>query len=251
MSFRSAATLLLVPPANLLLLAIVGFLLPRRWRGAGRWLTGIGLAGLLVLAMPAVPGVLYALLEDLPPPVAGQAAGLPPPAAIVILGGDVTRVGGAAPYTDIAALTLERLRAGAALYRTTHLPVLTSGGLVGRHGPPVARLMAQSLAQDFSVPTRWVEDGSASTWANAERSAAILQADGITSVFLVTHAWHMRRALLAFAATGLAVTPAPTPPEATGLSWGDFIPRASAWQRSYYALHEWIGCAWYALRRRA
>ena len=29
----------------------------------------------------------------------------------------------------------------------------------------------------------------------------------------------------------------------------DFFPRVSAWQRSYFAFHEWIGCAWYALRQ--
>jgi hypothetical protein len=28
----------------------------------------------------------------------------------------------------------------------------------------------------------------------------------------------------------------------------DLIPRVSAWMESYYALHEWIGIAWYALR---
>jgi hypothetical protein len=28
----------------------------------------------------------------------------------------------------------------------------------------------------------------------------------------------------------------------------DLAPRASAWQWSYYALHEWIGYVWYSIR---
>jgi hypothetical protein len=28
----------------------------------------------------------------------------------------------------------------------------------------------------------------------------------------------------------------------------EFLPNASAWLIGYYALHEWIGCAWYSLR---
>jgi uncharacterized SAM-binding protein YcdF (DUF218 family) len=54
---------------------------------------------------------------------------------------------------------------------------------------------------------------------------------------------------MAFARTGITVTAAPThfdrwPPD----SVQDFVPSAAGLQLSYYALHEWIGCAWYSLR---
>jgi uncharacterized SAM-binding protein YcdF (DUF218 family) len=123
--------------------------------------------------------------------------------------------------------------------------------VVSEAGPPVAILMARSLSDDFGVATRWVEPASATTWENAAFSAAILRPAGIGSVIVVTHAWHMRRALIAFRAAGLVAVPAPLLAEhALHVGIGSFVPRIGAWQRSYYALHEWIGGAWYAFRAR-
>ena len=67
--------------------------------------------------------------------------------------------------------------------------------------------------------------------------------------FLVTHAWHMRRAVLAFARAGLEVVPAPVRRD-PGPRWvaEELVPRTSAWLRSYYALHEWAGYLQYRLR---
>jgi uncharacterized SAM-binding protein YcdF (DUF218 family) len=116
----------------------------------------------------------------------------------------------------------------------------------------MAELMAKSLIEDFAVPTRWAEIDSRTTWENAKYSAAILKSNGISSVYLVTHAWHMRRALIAFTRFGIAAVPASVPPdEIARLRSAGFMPDASAWLQSYYALHEWIGCAWYALRARS
>ena len=44
-------------------------------------------------------------------------------------------------------------------------------------------------------------------------TASILQEAGIQRVYLVTHAWHMRRALLAFHRFGITATPAPVRPD--------------------------------------
>jgi uncharacterized SAM-binding protein YcdF (DUF218 family) len=96
-----------------------------------------------------------------------------------------------------------------------------------------------------------VETGANTTWQNAEFSAKILKREGIGTVLLVTHAWHMRRALIAFRAAGIDALPAPLPLDPPPhLTPAGLVPRMSAWQRSYFALHEWIGCAWYAVRAR-
>ncbi|HEY0420842.1 MAG TPA: YdcF family protein, partial [Acetobacteraceae bacterium] len=175
----------------------------------------------------------------------------PPPSAIVILSaeGREFRAGGIVEGHDVGPLTLERLRAGALLQRRTQLPVLTSGGLLRQSDPPIARTMAEVLTRDFAVPVRWVEDASSDTWENARLSTALLRRDGEASVYLVTHAWHMRRALLAFSRAGIAVSPAPVAIDPLpGGELSNFVPSASGWMRSYFALHEWIGLLAYALR---
>jgi uncharacterized SAM-binding protein YcdF (DUF218 family) len=205
----------------------------------------MGLAGLTLFALPAVAVILIdALEQNLPidPPANAK------PEAIVILGGDLMRNAGP-PLGLPGYLTLDRLRAGVELARRTGLPILVTGGVIQDDRPAVATVMATSLREDFQLPAQWVENTSSDTWENASFSAAILEKQGIHRVYVVTQAWHMRRALLAFRHTGLIVTAAPSamnPP--LDLLPSDFLPHASAWGLSYYALHEWIGCAWYALR---
>jgi uncharacterized SAM-binding protein YcdF (DUF218 family) len=243
--FKSLLVTLLLPPVNLVFVILAGVALLRHVPGLARWLITVAALVLLFLAMPAVAGTMLCALEGNLPmtPPAGK-----PPGAIVILGAEVTHIAGTPSTETVGRLTLERLRAGAALQRKTQLPVLVSGGDIGEDAPPIALLMRDSLTQDFQVPVRWTEDRSRDTWQNAQYSAAILHANGIDSIYLVTHSWHERRALMAFAGTGITVTVAPTPLDrlATPTAIG-FVPRVSAWETSYYALHEWIGCLWYAL----
>ena len=235
----------ILPPVNLALAVLIG-LLVTRWRPrAGHWIIGIAGVLLLLLAVPAVGGTMLALLErglpTTPPPDQ-------PPGAIVILGAEVHRTAGAPPAVEVGRVTLERLRAGVALYRRTHLPILVSGGVVGSEEVPVGTLMAQSLRQDFQVPVQWVDSRSRDTWENAQDSAAILRSAGIRSVYVVTHPWHERRAMIAFRRAGLVATAAPSELDRMpGLQAEEFVPALSAWIESFYALHEWIGCAWYAL----
>jgi uncharacterized SAM-binding protein YcdF (DUF218 family) len=246
-TLRSLSTALLVPPLSLVYLAAAGLLLQHVRPRLGRIVAWASLLGLIALAVPAVGFTLMALLERglplTPPPD-------DPPQAIVILSGDISRTGRNPPEVVVGNLTLERERTGAMLARRTRLPVLVTGGVLQENTPPIAALMADSMWDDFQVPVRWTETRSEDTWENARFSAAILRAAGIRSIYLVTNAWHMRRALLAFAPTGLVVTAAPTDlgrlPTYDG---GMFIPRVSIWQVSYYALHEWIGLAYYATLR--
>ncbi len=249
MTLRAVLTVLLVPPANLAILAAIGLLAWRAGvaRRAARWLAGISLACLLLLSLPVLADRLLVSLErGLHGPLSQ-----PPPAAIVVLGGDLERDAASPLGADPGPLTLDRLREAALLARRTGLPLLVSGGIVLRGAAPVAAVMARSLRDDFGVPVRWVEPVSATTWDNAQDSAPILAAAGIGSAFVVTQAWHMRRALIAFARTGLAVTPAPVRRDVPAeWSLDTLLPHATAWTVSYYALHEWIGCGWYWLRAR-
>lgn len=229
----------LLPPTSLAVLALLALLVPQRW---ARLLAALCLATLVLLSTPLVGATLLASLD--PPMPAGDG---PAPGAIVILSGDVDR---ASPpdMADIGPLTLERERAGARLAKRTGLPVLVTGGFVTAL-PPVGEMMAASLPADFGVPVRWVEAQSLTTWENARYSVPMLRAAGITRVYLVTHAWHMRRALLAFQRAGMDAVPVPVrwdPAPEWKLS--SLVPRTTAWERSSFAIHEWVGLLYYEYR---
>ncbi len=249
MSLSVVSTAIVVPPLNLLPLGLAGLVIARKWRGLGRAISSFALVGLIVLSLPIVGSTMLVALERglplTPPPGA-------PPAAIVVLGADEVRAAdGTVPAVDVGALTLERVRTAAIVARRTGLPVLVSGGAPEDVPTPVAALMAESLTTDFAVKPRWVETRSLDTWQNAEESAAILRQAGISSVYVVTHAWHERRALIAFAHFGITATAAPVRLDrAAGSAVADYVPRISGWEMSYYALHEAIGCLYYLLLSR-
>jgi uncharacterized SAM-binding protein YcdF (DUF218 family) len=247
MSLGALATAIIVPPVNLLTLGLAGAVACRRWPRLGRRVMAISLLGLLLFSLPLVSSPLIASLE----------LGLPrappdhPPAAIVILSGDAGYGSdeGLEKGSGIGALTLERMRAGAILQRQTGLPVLVSGGELEWQAEPIATLMARALDHEFGVPVRWIEPKSQDTWQNAEFSAPLLRAAGIDSIYLVSDAWHLRRAAVAFAHFGIATTPTPLRYHRwPRFRFDDFMPHASSFLYSYYALHEWIGCVYYALR---
>lgn len=227
---------LLVPPLNGAPLCLLGLALRRR--RLGRALAWIGALELLLLSLPVVSGALLVSLEQGLPL---RAPATNPPGAIVVLGAE--RSHGADGQDVVGPLTLERLRAGVALHRTTGLPLLVTGG--GDPGEvPLAELMARTLAQDFATPARWVEPRAADTRENARDSTALLAASGIGSAWVVTQAWHERRALAAFGRTGLRVTAAPVLLDA--LPWDrldDYVPHPGSWLDAYFGLHEWIGIA--------
>ena len=247
-AWRQIFAALGLPPLLLVLGALTfGLLAWRGRRGAG--LLGAAAAlGILFLATPAISGLLRWTLERevarIPAPgmAPSMAPGMAPgmaPAAIIILGAEVTH-GPEGPM--VGMLTLERLRAGAALHRRTRLPILVTGGILRPGDPPLAVLMAQSLLTDFGTATRWIEPQAGNTRQNALHSAALLRADGIAAALLVSHAWHLPRAMDAFAPGGLIVTPAPL--HLTRVSMGrmeDWMPRPDHLAESWYALREWTG----------
>lgn len=234
----------LLPPFNGLLLMGLGwgFWHPRPRLACG--LVGGGALLLLILSLPVVgDGLLHSLeAEPLDLQRAREAQ------AIVLLGGgrylDAPEYGG----DTVGRYTLIRLRYAARLQRETGLPLLVSGGRPGGQGLSEGETMRRVLEQEFKVPVRWVEGESNNTRENAELSARILQAAGVQRVLLVSHAWHMPRAVESFARAGLEAIPAPTAftrPQLTPLA---FLPNAAAMENSSNALHEWIGRFWYWLR---
>jgi uncharacterized SAM-binding protein YcdF (DUF218 family) len=83
---------------------------------------------------------------------------------------------------------------------------------------------------------------------NARKSAALLMEAGIGKVLLVSHAWHLPRAVVAFNQAGLEVVPMPTLFRREPLTPLDYLPQAEGLRQSRIALHEWLGRFWYWLR---
>jgi uncharacterized SAM-binding protein YcdF (DUF218 family) len=241
---QGALTALLLPPLVLLWLALGAALLSYRgWRIWGL-VAATAVAGVLALATPFVSGHLVASLER---EISLAVEGPEPPAAIVILGAEVLRRRDG--RRDVGPLSLERLRAGAALHRGSGLPLLVTGGLAQAGEPSLAELMAISLVDDFGVTVRWIEGQATDTRENALFSAAILRAHGIRTAHLVTHGWHMPRAAAAFARSGMSIVPAPLRlaevPRGRPAEW---LPRADQLGVSWLALREWVGRLVYAAR---
>jgi uncharacterized SAM-binding protein YcdF (DUF218 family) len=66
---------------------------------------------------------------------------------------------------------------------------------------------------------------------------------------LVTHAWHLRRAVPLFEAQGFDVVPAGTQFSRGSLdTLFDVLPTHTGLRDSTFALHEWLGILWYKLR---
>lgn len=172
------------------------------------------------------------------------------PAAIVILGGDIRTRTPEFKGDTVGQLSLERIRYGAHVHRQLGLPVLTTGGLIGDSELSIGEAMADTLLEDFQVQVRWVEKRSRNTFENARRSAEILEAVNISTIYLVTHSWHMPRSIEAFEHFGLTVMPTPTgsAPQLNSFTIHDLVPNTGALQDSAYALHEKVGRVWYNIR---
>jgi uncharacterized SAM-binding protein YcdF (DUF218 family) len=240
---------LLLPPASLLLPLLLGLIWWRRPR-LGRGLVWLGTLSLLVLSLPWVAARLMTPLEPYPALGAVELSQAQAQAILVLAANRAVEAG---EYggDDLGELTLERVRYGAWLQRRTGLPLYLSGSNPQDPPPTLARLMRRVAETEFHVPVAGIEERSSDTWENAHFSAELLAEAGVRRILLVTHAWHLPRAVLAFAGTGLEVIPAPTAfvhKAGAELEMGDFFPSARALQKSYYALHEYLGLVWYRIR---
>ncbi|KPK38256.1 MAG: hypothetical protein AMJ69_08895 [Gammaproteobacteria bacterium SG8_47] len=238
---------LIFPPGFIILLLLFGLLLAKHWT---RTALGLSVSALLLLyacSIPIVSSRLMMFLQSDFAPLSAAASRAGAQAIVVLTGGrdsDALEYGG----ESVSHYTLVRIRYAAHLHRQTGLPILISGGSV--KGEPVseASLAREALADSFRVVTQWIEDGSRNTWENAQLAAQTLREAGIERAYLVTHAWHMRRATQAFANTDLAIIPAPTAFVVPALGAEQWLPASSALHQTTLALHELVGMLWYRLR---
>ena len=233
----------LAPPEVFVLLALFGAMLAM-WRRLGVTIVLASSLCLYLLATPVISSCLMRTAEAGVPDNPDFTGAL----AIVVLSADVHRGADGQPDT-LGPYTTQRVVYAAEAYRRLHLPVAVSGGPVEETSATAGDLMKEALTRDFGVPVGWDENRSETTWENAVDTKPLLDAAGITKVVLVTHSWHLRRALWCFERVGLRTVPWPAPRTALRVDHiQDFLPRSGSLQFSFLALHELIGGVYYRMR---
>lgn len=236
----------LLPPVSPLLIAALGLLLLSRRPRTGRVLAWLGIVLLLALSVPWVGNRLLRTLETAAPL---DAAAAHRAQAIVVLGGGVYWDAPEYGADTVGRYSLQRVRYGAKLARQTRLPLLVTGGAPSG-GQPEALAMREVLEREFGVKVKWTESASADTDDNARYSAEVLKKENIRRVLLVSHAWHLPRAMAEFRAAGLEPIAAPTVFATDAPQWSyRLLPSQLGLEHSRLALHEWLGIAAGRIRR--
>jgi uncharacterized SAM-binding protein YcdF (DUF218 family) len=233
----------LAPPTVLILFCLIGGLVSLAWWRTGLTVVLASSVCLFAAATPAFSSWLLKQVEGETP----QPNGLDAAHAIVVLSGDFRSGDGINP-DGLGPLSLDRVGYACQAYRRLRLPIAVSGGPIAGSRDSVAQLMKHALEQYCGVPVAWSEDLSRTTYENAGNSARLLHAHAVDVVVVVTHAWHMPRAIWSFKRVGLRALPWPAPRTPLKVDKvNDFLPSIEGLQASFYALHELLGGLAYRL----
>jgi uncharacterized SAM-binding protein YcdF (DUF218 family) len=252
-AWRPVLTTLLLPPVPFLVLILFGARLYSRYRVRAWIVTLLGCLGIWATCTFAAGfGLTHWLLPPTRSLTANEVGDLKkaPRTAIVVLGGGHRDLAPEYGVSDLPMLAVERLRYGLWLSRQTDLPVLFSGGRAhgSQAGPSEGEIAARVAERDFARPLRWTESESRDTRENALRSVALLRAQGIDRIVVVTHGYHMPRALdnfrRAVAASGAKMDIVSAPMGIT--PWFtrrlvDFMPTRGGYTQVSLVLHEFFG----------
>lgn len=257
-TWKPVLAALVLPPVPWLLMMLIGTRV-MFWRRSVAWMiTLLGAAGLWLSCTSAVGYWLERVALKPPAPLSTErvaelkrlAGANTTKIAIVILGGGREAMAPEYGLTNLNHRSLQRLHYGIWLSRQTGAPVMFSGGIGHAEsvGVSEAEAAARIAERDYLKPLTWTETESRDTRENAARSIAILKPAGVSDLVLVTHGYHMPRAVRAFqleaqrADAPVRVWPAPMGLAAPGqhavLRW---LPSMEGFQRVWLVLHELIG----------
>jgi len=249
---------LLLPPGNIIVLALAGLLARRRWWGKALLVLSVSL--LYLLSIAPVRDALIRPLEFAAPALdASSLVSMASPdnqatkTAIVLLGGGTRE--NAPEYAgadDIPRFAMMRTIYAAELAKKSGLDVYATGGRPLSLAEDSEGTLMRRRLLGFGVDAEQVfaEEASENTWQNAVYMQRMLHDKGITRVLLVTSAWHMPRSVWCFEQQGLTVIPAPVDylSSQRALDARGWFPDAGVLADSSLALHEYIGLVWYKMR---
>jgi uncharacterized SAM-binding protein YcdF (DUF218 family) len=231
-------------PALLAGALAIAFALAGRRRVAA-WCAAFAFA--CVLAMTPLVG--NALLGWLEAPYAGPVPACDGGDHVVVLAGGFERAARAPDDHDaLSDASVRRLVRAITLARASPARrLVVTGG--GAWRVPESAVLA-ALAVELGVPATTVEreTDSHDTWQGAE-ALARSWGDRGARIWLVSSAWHLRRAMLAFETAGFDPCPVAADRRHRDVSdWGALLPQASGLRKTEVALHELAGIAWYRWR---
>lgn len=234
-------TAVVMPPASLLILIVLGCLLIKANAKLARRVILGSAATLWLMSTNMFSVWLHNQVVSEYPTVSAVLLKEKSVHAVVVLGaGIVTGLPGG--DQQMSRTSLERMRLGVQLARQSGLPLVFSGGSGwGAKDISVseAEVAEAVLLNSFDMRLNYKESSSRDTQENAANSWALLSKQGITKIALVTHTTHMSRASLEFKGVGFEVVEAavgqPTMGSETLLGW---LPVASNLELSQTVLRE-------------
>lgn len=207
-SWKVVLSAAVLPPVPGLLLVLIGARLLASRRAAGWVVMLVAVAGLWLSCSAAVGEWLAGVMTPAPAALTKErqtelrraAASAPASVVVVVLGGGRESLAPEYGRPSLSATSLERLRYGVWLSRELGAPLAFSGGPghAGAQGRAEAEVAADIALNEFGRSMRWVEARSRDTRENALFTVRMLKEAGVRRLVVVTHGWHMPRAMRAF-----------------------------------------------------
>jgi uncharacterized SAM-binding protein YcdF (DUF218 family) len=145
-----------------------------------------------------------------------------------------------------------RVVTAARLHRRLGLPIIVTGGRPSDNSGVTEASVVRRFLEDLGVPGEMIieENRARDTMENARYSMMICRQRGFSQPIVLTSAYHLRRAQMAFTAAGAQVTLFPA--YFIGAREGsyrlvDWLPWAGALHVVSDALHEYVGMLFYRL----
>ncbi len=243
----------MLPPGIFIFLGIILFFLiikdKKRW---AIFFLSIILIGMYFISIEPGMNSLVSPLEEKYPPLDIKA--LPDDVdAVVILGGGLTE--GRSPYPGESLyprqFTVSRLIYGYTLWKELMVPIIVSGGNPLMSLPGTEADTMKAFLMRLGVPENFIitEKRSRNTWENALYTAEICKNSDFKKIVLVTPAYHLMRAMVAFSKYNLNIYPAPSSylTNKRPYVWTSFLPHADYLYYSFIALKERMGLLFYKI----
>ncbi|AEA33237.1 protein of unknown function DUF218 [Hippea maritima DSM 10411] len=223
-------TYLILPPGSCVLILITASFLVKRFR----WFFMVSAFVLWFISTTPGKNLLLSYLEDIK--TSSDTA-----SAVVVLSG------GSNPYDRIKTYpeAFKRLMYGILLAKRYNIPLIFSGGGLKYNDSAQAKNDIEIIAKICNCKIKiYFENKSLNTYQNAKYTSKFFEKMKIKKdIFIVTSAYHQKRANILFRYFGFRVHSRPVNffKERGSYVFWDFLPQMGNFYKSYKAIHEYIG----------